>query len=126
MGNQKLMIKIFLIIAFVICLFDMPYWFYQIVRIFGTIGFVYLAYQDYKTKIKYTSHIFITSAILLNPIIKIHVMNAWQVLMLKLNLILISLVFEKEIQFLKYSNSLKTVRFKLFVLFCERLWLGGN
>ena len=64
-------IKISLIIILLLCLFDMPYWYYQLVRIFGTIGFAYLAYIDYKNKVKFTPYIFGIAAILLNPIAKI-------------------------------------------------------
>lgn len=100
MINQKNIIKIILIIALVLCLLDMPYWYYQIVRIFGTIGFAYLAYIDYKIKIKFTPQIFIVAAILLNPIIKISFdRDAWQVVDIILAVLLIISIFvEKKLK----------------------------
>jgi hypothetical protein len=38
-------IKIVLAVLFFICLFDMPYGYYQFVRFAGLIGFAILAYQ---------------------------------------------------------------------------------
>lgn len=64
-------IKITLIVILLLCLVDMPYWYYQLVRIFGTMGFAYLAYVDYKAGVKYTPYVFGVAAILLNPIAKI-------------------------------------------------------
>lgn len=64
-------VKIALVVILLLCLVDMPYWYYQLVRIFGTIGFAYLAYNDYKNKIRFTPYVFGVAAILLNPIAKI-------------------------------------------------------
>ena len=69
--NNTIWIKILLIIILLLCLFDMPYWYFQLVRIFGTMGFAYLAYYDYKNKIRFTPYVFGVAAILLNPIAKV-------------------------------------------------------
>ncbi len=69
--SKKNLIKFSLILALLLCLVDMPYWYFQLVRIFGTIGFAYLSYIDYKGGLKYTPYVFGVAAILLNPIIKI-------------------------------------------------------
>ncbi len=100
MINQKNSIKIILIVGLFLCLLVMPYWYYQLLRIFGTIGFVYLAYTDYKLKIKYTPQIFIVAAILLNPIIKISFdRSAWQVVDIILAVLLITSIFvEKKLK----------------------------
>ncbi|WP_367158792.1 DUF6804 family protein [Lutibacter sp.] len=100
---NKVIIKTILIFALLLCLFKMPYWYYQIVRIFGTIGFTYLAYIDYKIKIKFTPQIFIVSAILLNPILKISFdKNAWQIVDIFLAILLVlTILFERKIQLLK-------------------------
>lgn len=100
MIDQKNIIKIILIIALVLCFLDMPYWYYQIIRIFGTIGFAYLAYIDYKIKIKFTPQIFIVAAILLNPILKISFdRDAWQVVDIILAVLLIMSIFvEKKLK----------------------------
>ena len=100
MINQKNSIKIILIIALLLCLFDMPYWYYQLLRIFGTIGFAYLAYIDYKARIKYNPQFFVVAAILLNPIIKISFdRGAWQVVDIILAVLLIISIFvEKKLK----------------------------
>lgn len=64
-------IKIGLIIAFLLCLFDMPYGYFQFVRFLGMIGFGILAVGE-KDKGNETMFIIFTiSAILINPIVKI-------------------------------------------------------
>ena len=101
---NKSSIKIFLILLLLCCLFDLPYWYYQLVRIFGTIGFAYLSWVEYEERLKLTPILFAISAILLNPIIKISFdRNTWQFVDIILETILfITLLFEKKIQhFLK-------------------------
>lgn len=90
-------VKIILAFLLFLCLFDMPYWYYQVIRIFGTIGLVYLAWFDYKLNIKLMPLIFGVGAILFNPIIKISFdRDAWQVIDVLFTVILIlSLMFEK-------------------------------
>ncbi len=68
---NKLIIKIGLIVLFLLALFEMPYWYYQVVRIFGSIGLGYLAWCDYKSEIQFTPIIFGIGAVLFNPLIKI-------------------------------------------------------
>lgn len=90
--------KISLILILLLCLFDMPYWYFQIVRIFGTIGFAYLAYSDFKNKLKFTAYVFGIAAILLNPIVKISFgRSMWNVLDVILALILLlTILFGKK------------------------------
>ena len=93
-------IKVTLIIALILCLIDMPYWYYQLIRIFGTIGFAYLAYNDYKNLIKITPYVFGIAAILLNPIAKISFgREMWNVIDVILAVLtLLSIVFTKRLQ----------------------------
>ena len=95
--------RISLIIVLLFCLFEMPYWYYELLRIFGTIGFVYLAYQDHKAKLKYTPQIFVAAAILLNPIIKISFgRGTWQIFdLILIMLLLVTLLFEKKMRLFK-------------------------
>lgn len=99
-SSNRNKVKFALILGLALCLFDMPYWYFQLLRILGTIGFVYLAYTDYKDKIKYTPQVFLTCAILLNPIIKISFdRNAWQVVDIILaTLLCLSILFEKKLK----------------------------
>ena len=48
--NISLIIKITLVILFMICLLQMPYGYYQIVRFLGAAGFSLLAYINYQQK----------------------------------------------------------------------------
>ena len=63
-------IKIVLSILFLVCLFDMPYGYFQLVRFLGMIGFVVLAY-NYYPKNQNWFILWASSAILINPFIKI-------------------------------------------------------
>jgi hypothetical protein len=64
-------IKIVLAALFFLCLLDMPYGFYQLVRFVALIGFSILAYQSYENKNKNLTIIYIGLAILFQPLIKI-------------------------------------------------------
>lgn len=104
---NKSSIKILLILLLLCCLFDLPYWYYQLVRIFGTIGFAYLSWKEYAERLKITPILFAISAILLNPIIKISFdRNTWQFVDIILAaILLITLIFENKIQLLLKNNS---------------------
>ena len=64
-------IKIILAILFLLCLVDMPYGFYQIVRFGGLVGFVLLAHQSYKEDRKTETIIYGCLAVLFQPFFKI-------------------------------------------------------
>jgi hypothetical protein len=69
--HVQTLIKIILIILFLLCLFQMPYVYYQFARTVGMVGFVLLAYHDRGKKDKTLMIIWICSAIVINPIFKI-------------------------------------------------------
>ncbi len=56
-------IKIVLAVLFFLCLLDMPYGFYQLVRFIALVGFSILAYQSYENENKYLTIIYIGLAI---------------------------------------------------------------
>lgn len=92
--NQKNLLKLLLAIAFILCLIKMPYWYYQLIRIIGMIGFIYFAYLDSKEKIKITPLLFVIAAIIINPIIKIPFhKNEWQIIDIIFSVILILSLF---------------------------------
>lgn len=64
-------VKIVLVILFFLCLLDMPYGFYQLVRFVALVGFSILAYQSFENENKYLTIIYIGLAILFQPLIKI-------------------------------------------------------
>jgi len=105
--SKKNLTKFSLIFALLLCLLDMPYWYYQLFRIFGTIGFIYLAYLDYKSKIKITPQLFVACAIIINPILKISFeRDTWHIFDLILAIIIIvTIIFEKQIKKISFNNN---------------------
>ena len=64
------LIKSILIILFLLCILKMPYGYYQLVRFIGMISFGFFTFRNYeKNKIWFI--IWLGSAILINPILKI-------------------------------------------------------
>jgi hypothetical protein len=64
-------IKISLSILLLLCLLDMPYGFYQLVRFIALFGFAVLAYFSYQQKRETTAIIFIALVVLFQPLFKI-------------------------------------------------------
>ena len=64
-------IKITLAILFFLCLADMPYGFYQFVRIAGLVGFAILAYQAHEQGRQTEMIIYAGLALLFQPFFKI-------------------------------------------------------
>lgn len=64
-------IKILLALLLFICLADMPYGYYQLVRFVGLIGFSILAYKAYEHNKKIEMIIFVGLALLFQPFFKI-------------------------------------------------------
>ena len=64
-------IKIVLAILFFLCLADMPYGFYQFVRLAGLVGFAILAYQAHEQGRKTEMIIYGGLALLFQPFFKI-------------------------------------------------------
>ena len=86
--------KTILSILFILCLFDMPYGFYQIVRFVGMAGFGVLAYISHKKEEKISLIIYISLAILFQPFIKIVLGRViWNVVDVVLALLLIGSLF---------------------------------
>ena len=66
-------IKILLALLLFICLADMPYSYYQLVRFVGLIGFSILAYKAYEHNKKIEMIIFVGLALLFQPFFKISI-----------------------------------------------------
>jgi hypothetical protein len=64
-------IKITLALLFLICLADMPYGYYQLVRFIALVGFAILAYKANEQGPKTEVIIYVCLAILFQPLIKI-------------------------------------------------------
>jgi hypothetical protein len=64
-------IKFILSILFLLCLFEMPYGYYQLVRIAGLVGFALLAYISNQRNHGREVIIYIALALLFQPFIKV-------------------------------------------------------
>ena len=69
--NSSTIIKLILTALLLLCLLDMPYGYYQLVRFVGMIGFGYLAYNASANDSKLYLIIWGASALLINPFFKI-------------------------------------------------------
>lgn len=69
---MKILIKSILTILLIGCIARMPYGYYQFIRIFGCIGFSYLAYIEFEENKIVTFILCVAAAILFNPIAKIY------------------------------------------------------
>lgn len=69
--NKSTVIRILLAILFLICLADMPYGYYQLVRFLGLFGFAVLAYHSKENNHSTAMITYICLAVLFQPIIKI-------------------------------------------------------
>ena len=67
----KTAIKIILSTLFLLCLFQMPYGYYQAVRFIGMLGFILLAYFSNQQNQKTEVIIYIALALLFQPFIKV-------------------------------------------------------
>lgn len=64
-------IKIILAILFFVCLFNMPYGYFQLVRFIALVGFAILAYHSNEQGYKTAAIIYVCLAILFQPLVKI-------------------------------------------------------
>lgn len=91
------LLKIFLSVILLICLFDMPYGYYQFVRFISLVGFGYLAYDYYKTNQQQLAYAFGILALLFQPFVKIALGRAlWNVIDVIIAIFLLVLIFVKK------------------------------
>lgn len=64
-------IKLIIAVLLILCLFDMPYGFYQLVRFAAMAAFAYLSYDYFKQKKDGMGFLFATLAVLFQPFVKI-------------------------------------------------------
>jgi hypothetical protein len=93
-------IKIFIAIVLFLCLFKMPYGYYQFVRFIAMVGFAYLAYSANEQGNKNEVFIYISLVILFQPFIKIALgRTIWNVVDLALGIgLFLSLAIQKRHQ----------------------------
>ena len=95
--NKTIVNKIILCVLFFVCLFDMPYGYYQFVRFIGMIGFGLLAFDNYQ-KNQTWFVLWISSALLINPFFKIALgRDVWNIVdVIWVVLLVVSLFLNKK------------------------------
>jgi hypothetical protein len=89
-------IKIVLGVLFFLCLADMPYGFYQIVRFAGLIGFAILAYHANQQSRRTKMIIYVGLALLFQPFFKIAIgRQMWNIVDLVVGIGLLISIFMK-------------------------------
>jgi hypothetical protein len=89
-------IKIVLAFLFFLCLLDMPYGYYELVRFLGMIGFGVLAFENYQ-KSQTWFIVWLSSAVLINPFLKIALgRDLWNVIDVIWALLLVSSIFIRK------------------------------
>ena len=91
-------LKIILSILFLLCLFHMPYGYYEVARFAGMLGFVILAYLDYQKNqaINLGVIIYIALALLFQPFMKVALgRTIWNLVDVVVSIGLISSIFFK-------------------------------
>lgn len=96
--KYELSIKIFLCFLFLGCLLNLPYGYFQFVRIAGMACFAFLSYLEYMRQGKLFFLIWIFSALLINPFEKIALGRfTWNFIdILWVLLLLISILFPNQ------------------------------
>jgi hypothetical protein len=95
---METLIKCGLAVLLLLCLLDMPYGYYQLVRFFGMAGFGILAYLARKRGEESYFFLWLTSAVLINPFFKVALGRAlWNIIdVIWAALLLISLWTQKN------------------------------
>ena len=89
-------IKIVLAILLFLCLADMPYGYYQIVRFVGLVGFAILAYNAYEKDRFVDGIIYAGLALLFQPVFKISLgRELWNIVDVIIGVVLLVSVFMK-------------------------------
>jgi flagellar biosynthesis protein FliP len=69
--NNFVWLKLLLIVLLCLCLFKMPYSYYELVRFIALIGFLILAYQEFKNEVIPLAITYAGLALLFQPFFKI-------------------------------------------------------
>tara|TARA_R110000765_G_scaffold340818_3_gene430873 strand:- start:1974 stop:2279 length:306 start_codon:yes stop_codon:yes gene_type:complete len=98
MNNLEKSIKIVLAVAFFLCLLNMPYGYYELVRFAALVGFGILAYNEHKKNNMTLVVVFAALALLFQPFFKIALGRVlWNIVDVVVGLfLLISLIIKRE------------------------------
>jgi hypothetical protein len=97
--KKTTVIKLVLSILLVVCVFDMPYGFYQLVRFIALIGFGILAFNANQENKKTELIIYVSLALLFQPFMKISLgRDLWNIIDVIIAVALVSSLFVKNKQ----------------------------
>lgn len=97
--KKTIVIKVILSILLVVCVFDMPYGFYQLVRFIALVGFGILAFNANQENKKTELIIYVSLALLFQPFMKISLgRDLWNIIDVIIAVALVSSVFVKNKQ----------------------------
>ena len=100
-------LKIALAVLFFLCLLDMPYGYYQLVRFVALVGFAILAYNANEQGQKTEAIIYVCLAILFQPLIKIALgRDIWNVVDVVVGIGLILSLFTLSLPYYLSTQSL--------------------
>jgi hypothetical protein len=95
--STETLIKIGLAVLLLICLFQMPYGYYQLIRYVALVGFSVLAYYEFERKNIPVGILFIGAAFLFQPVVKIPLgRDVWMIVDVVLAIGLIVSLFLKK------------------------------
>ncbi|MCC6551181.1 MAG: hypothetical protein IT279_14040 [Ignavibacteriaceae bacterium] len=90
-------IKLILALLLLLTVFDMPYGYYQFLRIAATAGFIFLAYSGFSARYRFTPLVWSLGALLFNPVFKVALgRELWMVFDLAFAVLLAASVFLEE------------------------------
>ncbi len=90
-------LNIILAVILLLCLFNMPYGYYTLVRFVATVGFVYMTYKYYEEKKEGLVWTFGALALLFQPLIKIPLgRDVWNIVDVAVAILLIAMTFIKS------------------------------
>lgn len=97
--KKAIVIKVILSILLVVCVFDMPYGFYQLVRFIALVGFGILALNANQENKKTELIIYVSLALLFQPFMKISLgRDLWNIIDVIIAVALVSSLFVKNKQ----------------------------
>jgi hypothetical protein len=90
-------LKIILSILLLVCLFDMPYGYFQLVRFIAFLSFGFLAYISYQENNNLFTSIYVSLAILFQPLMKLALgREIWNIVDVIVALFLVASIFFKN------------------------------
>ena len=95
----QIIIKLILIVLFLLCLFQMPYGYYQVVRFAGMLGFALLAYLSFVQNQTKEVIVYIALGLLFQPFFKLALgRTIWNIVdvIVAIGLILSLIIMQKK------------------------------